>query len=292
MNLINPIKRHSLWIILALTIIIGIVSLDAYNQDATVEYTQASNLYESITKDGYMLDSIDQRAMIKRLVEKSQGIQNASYFRKLINLIFYSLAGWGILELLILLVTRINLLDDKEKFRETFTGLALLAAAILISSSSVFSSEIPKTGVEVIKHFEGVELTAYPDPGTNGDPWTIGYGSTKNVRPGMVISKETAEAWLKRDLRTFNNYLDKNINRYINDNERSALISFVYNVGSLYGNMRRTVISGSPEAKYWFKKYIRAGGRILNGLVRRRNAEAEIYFSNCSVIRKFNMCGC
>lgn len=69
---------------------------------------------------------------------------------------------------------------------------------------------ISEKGITLIKEFEGCSLTAYPDPGTGGDPWTIGYGWThsvdgKPVKPGMMIDEATAERLLKTGLVGYEN---------------------------------------------------------------------------------------
>ena len=61
--------------------------------------------------------------------------------------------------------------------------------------------ELSYDGLELIKHFEGCSLEAYPDPGTGGVPWTIGYGSTVGVSKGMVITQEEAELMLLEEIR-------------------------------------------------------------------------------------------
>ena len=61
--------------------------------------------------------------------------------------------------------------------------------------------EISAAGLNLIKRFEGCRLKAYPDPGSRGAPWTIGYGHTgAEVVPGLVITQAQAEAWLRADL--------------------------------------------------------------------------------------------
>ena len=67
---------------------------------------------------------------------------------------------------------------------------------------------ISDDGIDMIKSFEGLVMMAYPDPGTGGEPWTIGYGHTKNVRPGMMITEEQAEQLLREDVRGFERAVD------------------------------------------------------------------------------------
>lgn len=86
-------------------------------------------------------------------------------------------------------------------------------------------------GVELIKEFEGVELTAYPDPGSGAEPWTIGYGHTSGVKPGDTITEEEAEDLLIQDLGRFENAVSGLIDVELNQNEFDALVSFAFNVG-------------------------------------------------------------
>ncbi|MDE9528303.1 lysozyme, partial [Xenorhabdus bovienii] len=60
--------------------------------------------------------------------------------------------------------------------------------------------KISNKGLEFIQQWEGLKLKAYPDPATGGIPWTIGYGHTKDVKPGQVITEQQAEAFLHDDL--------------------------------------------------------------------------------------------
>ena len=85
-------------------------------------------------------------------------------------------------------------------------------------------------GIELIKDFEGLRLEAYPDPGTGGDPWTIGYGHTgPEVKPGLIISIEQAGALLKEDLVKFEEAVERLITVGLNQHEFDALVSFTYN---------------------------------------------------------------
>ena len=64
--------------------------------------------------------------------------------------------------------------------------------------------KLSQRGKELIKSFEGLELRAYPDPATGGAPWTAGYGHTgADVRPGMAVTQEMANAWLDSDVKKF-----------------------------------------------------------------------------------------
>jgi lysozyme len=139
-------------------------------------------------------------------------------------------------------------------------------------------------GVDLIKSFEGVRLKAYPDPGTGGAPWTIGYGSTgPDVKRGMVITQSQAEVMLKHDLKKFENFVNSHVHVELTQGQFDALVSFAYNCGP--GNLQnstllRDVNAGRFEAAAnEFAKWNRAAGRVLPGLTRRRAAEAELFRS-------------
>ena len=134
------------------------------------------------------------------------------------------------------------------------------------------------TGLVLIKNFEGLRLTAYKCPA--GVP-TIGYGHTKNVKMGDVITLDQANLYLLQDLKgsifCVNEY-DKIYN--FTQNEFDALVSFTFNCGK--GNLTKLTGKGTRSKALIGKKileYNKAGGRVLNGLVRRRQAEHDLYFT-------------
>lgn len=134
------------------------------------------------------------------------------------------------------------------------------------------------TGVNLIKSFEGLRLKAYQDA---VGVWTIGYGTTRGVKPGQEISEAQAEALLKTDLNRFERDVSQAVRVPINDNQFAAIVSFTYNVGSgamrsstLLRKLNRRDIYGAANE---FPRWNRAGGRILAGLTRRRNAERALF---------------
>lgn len=134
------------------------------------------------------------------------------------------------------------------------------------------------SGVHLIKTFEGLRLKAYQDA---VGVWTIGYGTTRGVRPGQEISEAQAEALLKTDLNRFENAVNQAVRVSINDNQFAALVSFAYNVGSgalrsstLLRKLNRRDIYGAANE---FPRWNRAGGRVLAGLTRRRKAERALF---------------
>ena len=91
---------------------------------------------------------------------------------------------------------------------------------------------INSAGLALLKRFEGCSLEAYPDPGTGDEPWTIGYGHTgDNIHPGTTITQEQADDLLIQDLAKFERGVEQYTLTSLNENQFSALVVFVYNVG-------------------------------------------------------------
>ncbi|ECO9767134.1 lysozyme [Salmonella enterica] len=143
-------------------------------------------------------------------------------------------------------------------------------------------------GIRLIKQFEGCRLTAYPDPGTGGAPWTIGFGWThpvdgKPVRPGMTIDQATADRLLKTGLVGYENDVLKVARVKLTQGQFDALVSFAYNVGSralststLLKKLNAGDITGAADE---FLRWNKAGGKVLNGLTHRREAERALFLS-------------
>ena len=133
-------------------------------------------------------------------------------------------------------------------------------------------------GVALIQKFEGCELEAYKCP---ADVWTIGYGHTKGVVEGMKITKEEAEQMLVAELHEYENYINKYVNVALSQNQFDALVSWVYNLGpaNLTASTMLKVLNNGEyeEVPAQMKRWNKAGGKVLDGLVRRREAEALLY---------------
>lgn len=131
---------------------------------------------------------------------------------------------------------------------------------------------ISQNGINLIKSFEGVRLTAYKCP---AGKWTIGYGHTSNVKQGMTITQTQAEEFLKQDLKIYENYV-KLLNLNLNQNQFDALVSFTYNCGA--GNLK-TLTNNRTLAQIAdaLLLYNKSNGQTLAGLTRRRQAERELF---------------
>ena len=128
--------------------------------------------------------------------------------------------------------------------------------------------------VSLIKEFEGCELTAYKDI---VGVWTIGYGHTKTVKPGMKITQRGAEELLRHDLAWVEAVINKYVKAPLTQNQYDAVASLIYNVGGTAFSkstiLRKLNAGDIYGASLEFKRWNKAGGRIVNGLIRRREAE-------------------
>jgi lysozyme len=136
--------------------------------------------------------------------------------------------------------------------------------------------------LRLIKQFEGLKLEAYPDPGTGGDPWTIGWGSTgSGIKKGVKWTQQQADDRLASDVTKFADGVAELVKVNTNQNQMGALISFAYNVGlgALSGStlLRKLNAGDYLGAQGQFARWNRAGGRVMAGLTRRRNAEAAVF---------------
>ena len=140
-----------------------------------------------------------------------------------------------------------------------------------------------KAGLDLIKSFEGLRLKAYKDP---VGVWTIGYGHTKTATPGTVISEPEAEALLRNDLAEAQGAVERLVKQPLTDNEYAALVSFVFNLGS--GNLsrstllRRLNVGDRKGAADQFLVWNKAGGKVLAGLTRRRQAERTLFMGGAT----------
>ncbi|EOH4135354.1 lysozyme [Pseudomonas aeruginosa] len=138
-------------------------------------------------------------------------------------------------------------------------------------------------GIDLIKSFEGLRLSAYQD---SVGVWTIGYGTTRGVTPYMTITVEQAERMLANDIQRFEPELDKLVKVPLNQNQWDALMSFVYNLGSANlasSTLLKLLNKGDYRgAADQFPRWVNAGGKRLEGLVKRRAAERALFLGPLS----------
>lgn len=140
--------------------------------------------------------------------------------------------------------------------------------------------KINARGLDLIKRFEGSETRAYQD---SVGVWTIGYGHTKGVGPDTRCTEAQAEAWLVDDLEEAEDAVSRLITVTLTENQFAALVSFTFNLGAkalATSTLRRLVnehdFSGAANQ---FLHWAHAGGKLLLGLQRRRQAERELFLT-------------
>lgn len=139
--------------------------------------------------------------------------------------------------------------------------------------------KISTAGLKIIQQSEGLRLEAYKCP---AGVWTIGYGHTRSAHEGMRISIEEAESLLRDDCRSAERCVN-GMGLKLNQNQFDALVSFVFNVGCgafTKSTLLQKIRQGDTEdnIKAEFNRWIYASGKIMKGLVDRREKEATLYF--------------
>ena len=137
---------------------------------------------------------------------------------------------------------------------------------------------ISQEGIALIKKFEGCKLEAYQD---SVGVWTIGYGHTKEVQEGDKINQDEAEHLLKEEMPEYEGYINDMVKVSLNQNQFDALVCWVYNLGPT--NLGKSTLLKLLNAGDYhttpsqIKRWNKAGGETLQGLIRRREAEALLF---------------
>ena len=141
--------------------------------------------------------------------------------------------------------------------------------------------KISEEGISLIKKFEGCELRAYLDA---VDVPTIAYGRTKDVKIGDICTQQQAEDWLEEELVEYAGYVNEAVKVELTQPQFDSLVSWTYNLGP--SNLNRSSMlrvlntSDYDNVPEQIMRWNKAGGRVLAGLVRRREAEAEMFKGN------------
>ena len=155
-------------------------------------------------------------------------------------------------------------------------------------TGTIMPARVSAAGLHLIKSFEGCArlrpdglYEAYPDPGSGGAPWTIGWGATgKGIGPGTVWTKEQCDARLSSDVaRHAEEVIAALDGAHVTQGQFDALVSFHFNTGAIRrASLMRMHREGDfASASREFRRWKFAGGRVMRGLVRRRRAEARLY---------------
>ena len=140
--------------------------------------------------------------------------------------------------------------------------------------------KISQEGLALIKRFEGCRLEAYK---CSANVLTIGYGHTGGVKETDTITQEEADELLEKDVLKFEEYVEDNVLVELDQSQFDALVAWTFNLGP--GNLREsTMLKKLNDADYAsvpseMKRWNKAGGKTLDGLIRRRNAEALLFQS-------------
>ena len=138
--------------------------------------------------------------------------------------------------------------------------------------------KISQEGLALIKKFEGCELDAYK---CAAGVWTIGYGSTKNVKEGDTMKQEDADNLLLHEMEEYEGYVNDLVEVDLKQNQFDALVSWVFNLGP--ANLKASTLLKVLNAKDYegvpaqIKRWNKAGGKVLQGLIRRREAESLLF---------------
>lgn len=156
--------------------------------------------------------------------------------------------------------------------------------ALAAEQAKQVGRRINQAGLELIKSFESLRLVAYLD--SAGIP-TIGWGATKGVRLGDVITEAEAIAELEADLAEASAGVERLVKVDLTDNQFAALVSFVFNLGagaldgsSLLRKLNAVDFAGAAdEFLRWDKAHVKGVLKVLPGLTRRRQAERELFLA-------------
>ena len=149
---------------------------------------------------------------------------------------------------------------------------------ILLLALGMILMNLGYEGTKLLKYFEGCKLTAYQD---SVGVWTIGYGHTKGVYDGMTITQEEAEQMLLTELEEYEGYVEKYVTVPLTQNQFDALVVWVYNLGPT--NFRNSTLLKELNAGNYnaagqeITRWNKAGEKVLAGLVKRREAEAQLF---------------
>lgn len=172
----------------------------------------------------------------------------------------------------------------KQDKKPTIITKAVEKAKALITSKPKIDIEkfnnSKQIAMKTIKAFEGCKLKAYK---CSAGVWTIGYGHTAGVKEGMEITQEQAETYFENDIMEFLSPVQKEVGLICNANQIAALTSFAFNLGNeaLKKSTLLKVIKKNPqnfiEIRKQFMLWFNAGGKVIEGLITRRQKEADLF---------------
>ena len=190
-------------------------------------------------------------------------------------------------------VERIDAAIDQviDRPNTTASGVPVVKRQTVLSEDGR-ARKVGPNGIALIKKFEGCArlrrdglVAAYPDPGTGGAPWTIGWGATRRglhgfVEPTTVWTQAQCDERLEDDLKRYAADVARALGKApVTQAQFDAMVSFHYNTGAITrASLTKKHIAGDYDgAAAEFARWNKAGGRVLKGLVRRRRDETALY---------------
>ena len=140
--------------------------------------------------------------------------------------------------------------------------------------------KISQEGLSLIKRFEGCRLESYK---CSANVLTIGYGHTSGVKETDTITQDEADKLLQEDVEQFEKYVDDNVTVELGQSQFDALVAWTFNLG--VGNLRESTMLKKLNSEDYasvpseMKRWNKAGGKTLDGLIRRRKAESLLFES-------------
>lgn len=139
---------------------------------------------------------------------------------------------------------------------------------------------INAAGLELIQDFESCRLEAYQD---SIGRWTLGYGRTQGIIPGMTCTQQEADEWFEDDINFVAARLSHILPTTLTENQYSACVSLAYNIGVARFRQTEMLVllkaGAFQSAADEFLKFNHAGGHVVDGLTRRRKAERELFLT-------------
>ena len=145
--------------------------------------------------------------------------------------------------------------------------------------------KLSDNGYNFISSMEGVRTKAYKD---SVGIWTVGIGfitvDGQKVNENTTLTTEQIKIQFTKQIATYENAVNNSVTSQINQNQFDALVSFTFNLGT--GSLKSSTLlkkvnvnPADPSITTEFSKWNKASGRVIDGLTKRRAAEAKLYFS-------------
>ena len=140
------------------------------------------------------------------------------------------------------------------------------------------SKKTSSEGISLIKAFEGCKLKAYQ---CSANVWTIGYGHTRGITEGNTCTQQEADEMLVDDVKEFEGYVNDIVNIELTQSQFDALVAWTFNLGptNLTNStlLKRLHDGDLADVPNQMRRWDKAGGKVLAGLTRRREAEALLF---------------